>query len=128
MVEPVATSGAPRAIGPYTQALKAGGLIFVSGQIPLDPASGQVVGETIEEQTRRVLENVKAIVEAAGSSMSKVVKTTVFLKDLKEFQRMNETYAKFFAQNPPARATVEVSQLPRGVRVEIDAIAVSVQP
>jgi 2-iminobutanoate/2-iminopropanoate deaminase len=121
----IATPNAPKAIGPYTQAVKANGFIFVSGQIPLDPATGQIVGASIEQQTERVLQNVKGIVEAAGSSMGKVVKTTVFLKDIQEFQRMNEVYAKFFPSNPPARATVEVANLPKGVRVEIDAIAVA---
>lgn len=123
MADYIATPNAPKAIGPYTQAVKANGFIFVSGQIPLDPASGQIVGASIEQQTERVLQNVKGIVEAAGSSMAKIVKTTVFLKDIQEFQRMNEVYAKFFAANPPARATVEVANLPKGVRVEIDAIA-----
>jgi 2-iminobutanoate/2-iminopropanoate deaminase len=125
MADYIATDRAPKAIGPYTQAVRANGFVYVSGQIPLDPASGQVVGATIEEQTTRVLQNVQAILEKAGSSMGQVVKTTVFLKDLQEFQRMNETYAKFFPANPPARATVEVSNLPKGVRVEIDAVAVA---
>ncbi len=123
MADYIATNNAPKAIGPYTQAVRANGFVFVSGQIPLDPASGQTAGASIEEQTDRVLKNIKGIVEASGLSLAQVVKTTVYLKDIQEFQRMNEVYAKFFTSNPPARATVEVSNLPKGVRVEIDAIA-----
>ncbi len=119
----VTTSGAPKAIGPYSQAIVAGDYIFVSGQIPLHPETGEIVGNTIEEQTERVLENVKAIVESAGSSMDMVVKTTVYMSDLNEFGRMNEVYARYFSENPPARAAVEVSKLPKGVKIEIEAVA-----
>ena len=123
--EVVKSSKAPEAIGPYSQAIRAEGLIFVSGQIPLDPGSGQIVGTTIEEQTERVLRNISGILQDSGSGMDRVVKTTVYLKDLTEFQKMNSTYAKWFASNPPARATVEVSNLPKGVQIEIDAIALA---
>ncbi len=123
--EIVTTDRAPRAIGPYSQAVvAAGGWIFCSGQIPLDPATGAVVAGGIAEQTRRVLENLRAVLEAAGASLADVVKTTVYLKDLGEFQAMNETYARFFPERPPARATVEVARLPKDVRVEIDCVAV----
>lgn len=121
--EVIKSKKGPEAIGPYSQAIRAGGFLFVSGQIPLDPATTQIVGQTIEEQTDRVLQNIRGILEDAGSGLEKVVKTTVFLKDLGEFQKMNTVYAKYFATNPPARATVEVSNLPKGVRIEIDAIA-----
>lgn len=123
MKEIIATSNAPKAIGPYSQAIKNNGLVFLSGQIPLHPETGEIVGQTIEEQTERVLENMRGVLEAAGLSLSNVVKTTVFVKDLRDFPRMNEVYAKYFGANPPARSTVEVSRLPRDVQVEIEAIA-----
>ena len=119
----IQTDGAPKAIGPYSQAIKALGMVFASGQIPLDPTTGQIVEGDITRQTERVLNNLKAVLEAAGSSLDRVVKTTVFLADLSEFAAMNEAYGKFFGDTPPARSTVEVSRLPRDVRIEIDAIA-----
>ena len=119
----VQTSTAPQAIGPYSQATVSLGLVFVSGQIPLHPVTGLLMNGSIEEQTRRVLLNLKAVLEAAGSSLNLVVKTTVFLKDMGDFPAMNEVYAEFFGSSLPARATVEVSRLPRDVSVEIDAIA-----
>ncbi|NDE15666.1 RidA family protein [bacterium] len=118
----IQTNAAPAAIGPYSQAVQAGGLLFVSGQIPLDPASGQLVGASVEEQATRVLKNLRAIVEAAGATMSNVVKTTIFLKSMDDFAKVNEIYATFFEAPFPARATVEVSRLPRDVRVEIEAV------
>lgn len=117
------TNDAPKAIGPYSQAIRANGLIFASGQIPLDPATGQIVAGGIKEQTERVLKNLKAVVEAAGSSLDRVVKTTVFLTSLDDFAEMNEVYGRHFPGTAPARSTVEVSRLPRGVRVEIDLVA-----
>ncbi|MBI4877433.1 MAG: RidA family protein [Acidobacteria bacterium] len=123
MPQIIATEKAPRAIGPYSQAVAHNGLLFLSGQIPLDPATGQIADGDIAAQTGRVLENLKAVLEAAGSSLGRVLKTTVFLKDLGEFAKMNEVYAQYFGANPPARATVEVARLPRDVRVEIEAIA-----
>ena len=119
----IATSQAPSAIGPYSQAVRSGPWVFVSGQIPIDPATGKIVEGDIAAQTERVLKNLAAILEAAGAGLAQVVKTTVYLRDLTEFARMNEVYARFFADKPPARATVEVSRLPRDVQVEIDAIA-----
>lgn len=119
----ISTSEAPAAIGPYSQAIRSGNLLFVSGQIPLDPATGQVVPGDIAVQTMRVLMNLAAILEAAGSGLSKVLKTTVYMRDLEEFGKMNEIYAQHFAENPPARATVQVARLPRDVSVEIDLIA-----
>jgi 2-iminobutanoate/2-iminopropanoate deaminase len=119
----ISTPNAPAAIGPYSQAVRAGNLVFVSGQIPLDPATGQLVGGDIGVQTEQVLENLAAILEAAGSSLAQVVKATVYLRDLGEFGRMNEVYAKFFGDNPPARATVQVARLPREAALEIDAVA-----
>ncbi len=119
----VATEKAPRAIGPYSQAVISQGLVFVSGQIPLDPATGQMIEGDIAAQTERVLENLRAILEACGSSLERVVKTTVYLADLDDFPRMNEVYARYFPSAPPARATVEASRLPRGARVEIEAVA-----
>ena len=121
--EIVRTDGAPRAIGPYSQAVRAGGLVFCSGQIPLDPATMTVVGGGVAEQTRRVLQNRGAVLDAAGASLGTVVKTTVFLKDMNDFAAMNEAYAEFFPSDPPARATVEVARLPKDVRVEIEVIA-----
>jgi 2-iminobutanoate/2-iminopropanoate deaminase len=123
MRQQVETKNAPAAIGPYSQAIKAGGLVFVSGQIPIDPATGEFVAGGIAEQTDRVLKNLAAVLEAAGSGLDKVVKTTVFLADMKEFSGMNEVYATFFASPPPARATVAAAGLPRDARVEIEAIA-----
>jgi len=119
----ISTSKAPAAIGPYSQAIRWGQVLFVSGQIPIDPATGQIVAGDIEMQTERVLKNLAAILEAAGSSLSQVLKTTVYLKDLEEFVRMNEVYARFFGEQPPARATVQVARLFRDVRVQIEAIA-----
>ena len=125
MREVIATPNAPQAIGPYSQAIRANGLVFVSGQIPLDPTTGQIVAGDVAEQTQRVLANLEAILKASGSALDQVVRTTVYLKDMGEFAAMNEVYARFFAQEAPARATVEVARLPRDVRVEIDAIALA---
>jgi 2-iminobutanoate/2-iminopropanoate deaminase len=119
----IATESAPKAIGPYSQAIVHNGLAFLSGQIPLDPATGQMVEGGIAEQTERVLQNVQAVLEACGSSLDRVWKTTVFLKDMAEFGAMNEVYARHFVSQPPARSTVEAARLPRDVRVEIDCIA-----
>ena len=121
--EPVKTTHAPAALGPYPQAIKAGGFVYVSGQVPIDPETGEFVPGGIAEQTDRVLKNVAAVLEAAGSSLDLVVKTTVFLADMNEFAAMNEVYAKFFKEAPPARATVEAARLPRDARVEIEAVA-----
>jgi 2-iminobutanoate/2-iminopropanoate deaminase len=123
--EAIATKGAPAAIGPYSQAVRTGNLIFTAGQIPLDPETQQVVASSIQEQTTRVLENLKAVLEAGGSSLDKVVKATVFLKDFNDFAAMNEVYGAYLGKNgaPPARSTVEVSRLPRNVLVEIELIA-----
>jgi 2-iminobutanoate/2-iminopropanoate deaminase len=120
----VTTSGAPKPVGPYSQAVSAGGLVFLSGQGPLDPATNRLVDGDTAAQTERVLENLKAVLEASGSSLARVVKTTVFLKDLNDFKKMNEVYARYFPENPPARATVEAARLPLDTLVEIDAIAV----
>ncbi len=119
----VTTENAPKAIGPYSQAVVYNGLAYLSGQIPLDPATGQLVGGDVAEQTARVLDNMKAVLEAAGSSLGQVLKTTVFLKEMADFLKMNEVYARYFGDNPPARSTVEAAKLPRDVRVEIEAIA-----
>jgi 2-iminobutanoate/2-iminopropanoate deaminase len=119
----ISTANAPAAIGPYSQAVVSHGFAFLSGQIPLDPATGQVIDGDIAQQTERVLDNLKAVLEGCGASLDKVVKTTVYLKDMGEFARMNEVYARYFPENPPARATVEAARLPRDVRVEIDCIA-----
>jgi 2-iminobutanoate/2-iminopropanoate deaminase len=121
----IATDRGPKAIGPYSQAIRANGFVFISGQIPLDPKTQQMVEGDIAQQTERVLENLKGILEAAGSSLPHVVKTTVFLKDLNEFAAMNEVYGRYFSSHPPARATVEVSGLPKGARVEIELIALA---
>lgn len=123
MRERIQTDRAPAAIGPYSQAIRAGGFVFVSGQIPIDPATGEFVSGGIGEQTERVLRNLSAVLEAAGSGLDKVVKTTVFLADMKEFAAMNEVYAKFFTGATPARATVAAAGLPRDARVEIEAVA-----
>jgi 2-iminobutanoate/2-iminopropanoate deaminase len=121
--ERIQTDKAPAAIGPYSQAIKAGGFVFASGQIPIDPQTGQFVAGGIAEQTEQVLKNLSAVLEAAGSSLDLVVKTTVFLADMKEFSGMNEVYATFFSGPPPARATVAAAGLPRDARVEIEAVA-----
>jgi 2-iminobutanoate/2-iminopropanoate deaminase len=121
--ERILTDKAPAAIGPYSQAIRAGGFVFVSGQIPIDPATGEFVAGGIAEQTERVLKNLSAVLDAAGSGLDKVVKTTVFLADMKEFSQMNEVYATFFSDAPPARATVAAAGLPRDARVEIEAVA-----
>jgi len=121
----ISTDNAPAAIGPYSQAVAANGFVFLSGQIPLDPASGQLIAGGIREQTRRVLENLKAVLTASGSSLGQVVKTTVYLKDMGEFAAMNEVYSEYFTDQPPARATVEAARLPKDVRVEIDCIAIA---
>jgi len=123
--ERIQTDNAPAAIGPYSQAIKAGGFVFVSGQIPIDPQTGQFVSGGIAEQTEQVLKNLSAVLEAAGSSLDLVVKTTVFLADMKEFSGMNEVYATFFSSPPPARATVAAAGLPRDARVEIEAVALA---
>ena len=120
----IATDRAPQAIGPYSQAVRAGNLVFASGQIPIDPATGEFVAGGITEQTEQVLRNLSAVFEAAGLGLAQVVKTTVFLVDMDDFAAMNEVYGKFFAQQPPARATVQAARLPRDARVEIEAIAV----
>ncbi len=119
----ISTAQAPAAIGPYSQAIRSGNLIFVSGQIPLDPATGQLVEGDAGVQTERVLRNLAAILEAADASLAQVLKTTVYLKDLGDFGKMNEVYARFFGDRPPARATVEVARLPRDVSVEIELVA-----
>ena len=119
----ISTTEAPAAIGPYSQAVRAGSLVFCAGQVPLDPKTGQIVSEDIAEQTKRVLDSVTAILKAEGLNMSNVVKTTVFLADFGDFQKMNEVYATYFQDSPPARSTVGVSTLPKNARVEIEAIA-----
>lgn len=119
----VQTTKAPGAIGPYSQAIRAGNLLFVSGQIPLDASTGEQIRSGIADETKKVLENLRAILEAAGGSLNDVVKTTIFLKDMNQFSTVNEVYGSFFAQPFPARATVEVSRLPKDVNVEIEAIA-----
>ena len=123
MREPLSTPNAPAAIGPYSQAIRAGDFLFVSGQIPLDPATGTLIQGDIAEQTHRVLRNLAAILEAAGTSFQHVVKTTVYLADMSEFAAMNEIYGTYFPAPAPARATVQAARLPRDVRVEIDLIA-----
>ncbi len=125
MKEIIATDQAPRAIGPYSQAVRSGNFVFASGQIPIDPVTGEFVAGGIAEQTERVLKNLTAVFEAAGVVMDQIVKTTVFLADLNDFTAMNEVYARFFKENPPARATVQAARLPRDAKVEIEAIAVT---
>lgn len=121
--EVVATTKAPGAVGPYSQAVCAGDLVFTAGQIALDPATGQIVGDDISAQTDRVLLNLQAILEAAGSGLTRVVKTTVYLQDMADFAQMNQVYSRYFTSSPPARTTVEVSALPLGGLVEIEAVA-----
>jgi 2-iminobutanoate/2-iminopropanoate deaminase len=123
MAEVISTANAPQAIGPYSQAIKHNGLVFISGQIPFDPATGTLLTGDIAEQTLRVLKNLSAILEAAGTSTDKVLKTTVFLKDMNDFAELNRVYGEFFGNHKPARATVEVSRLPRDVSVEIELVA-----
>ena len=123
MRQPVAAGAAPRAIGPYSQAIVSSGTVYLSGQIPLDPASGALIAGDIAAQTERVLENLKAVLEAAGSSLARVVKTTVYLRTMDDFAPMNEVYARYFPEAPPARTTVAVAGLPRDARIEIDLIA-----
>ena len=122
--EVVSTCDAPKAIGPYSQAIKANGFLFCSGQIPANPETGELVSGSITEQTHQCLKNLKAIIEAAGSSMSSVVKVSVFLKNMDDFGEMNAEYAKWFPVDPPARAAVEVARLPKDVGVEIEAIVI----
>lgn len=123
MRQAVSTSSAPEAIGPYSQAIRAGSLLFVSGQVPIDPATGQIIAGDIEAQTHRVFQNIRAILAAAGGSFDQVVRTTVFLADMNDFAAMNSVYGTYFASPAPARATVQVSRLPKDARVEIDVIA-----
>lgn len=123
MSEIVSTEKAPRALGPYSQAVKAGGFVWCAGQIPVDPAVNDVTATTIEGQTRQALVNLKAVLEAAGSGLDKVVKTTVFVSDLKDFAAMNAVYAEMFGATKPARSCVQVAGLPKGVKLEIEAVA-----
>jgi 2-iminobutanoate/2-iminopropanoate deaminase len=121
----ISTSDAPAAIGPYSQAIRAGTMLFCSGQIPLDPKTGQIVSGGIDAQTKRVCDNITAVLKAEGLSFADIVKTTIFLTDLGDFQTVNEIYGKYFSENPPARSTVQVAALPKGAKVEIEAIAVA---
>src|ERR1700730_10301413 len=121
----ISTSDAPAALGPYSQAIRVGSTVYCAGQIPLDPKSGQIVSGGIETQTRRVLDNIGAVLRAEGLTLAEVVKTTIFLMDLADFQTVNEIYASYFKQQPPARSTVQVAGLPKGARVEIEVIAVA---
>lgn len=125
MKQIIQTEQAPKAIGPYSQAIKSNGFVFASGQIPINPETGEFVAGGIAEQTEQVIKNLSRVLEAAGSGLNRIVKTTVFLADMEEFAAMNEVYGRFFSDEPPARATVEASRLPRGARVEIEAIALS---
>jgi 2-iminobutanoate/2-iminopropanoate deaminase len=122
--ETISAESAPKAIGPYSHAVRTRDLLFLSGQIALDPVSGQLIAGDIREQTERVLKNLQEVLEAADSALERVVKTTVYLKDMNDFAAMNEVYGRFFTADPPARSTVEVARLPRDARVEIDAIAI----
>jgi 2-iminobutanoate/2-iminopropanoate deaminase len=122
--ETISTENAPGAIGPYSQAVKTGNMVFCSGQIPIDPATGEFVSNDVAEQTRQVLKNLTAVLQAAGTNLNNVVKTTVFLADMNDFTAMNEIYAEFFSENKPARATVQAARLPRDARVEIECIAI----
>jgi 2-iminobutanoate/2-iminopropanoate deaminase len=121
----VSTKEAPAAVGPYSQAIRSGSLLFCAGQIPLDPQSGQIVSDDISQQTKRVLENISAVLRAENLNFQHVVKTTIFLTDMGDFQTVNEIYATYFRDNPPARSTVQVSALPKGAKVEIEVIAVA---
>ncbi len=121
----IVTKDAPQAIGPYSQAVAASGFIFVSGQIPLEPQTGEIIGGDVREQTEQVMRNLDAVLQAAGTSLDLVVKTTVFLTDMNDFAAMNEVYGRYFEVEPPARATVQAARLPRDARVEIEAIAIA---
>ncbi|HEX9024228.1 MAG TPA: RidA family protein [Geobacteraceae bacterium] len=123
--EIITTDKAPKAIGPYSQGVKAGGLVFLSGQIPLDPVTGETVGKTIEEQAERVMENIAAVLAAAGLDFADVVKSTIYLTDLADFSAVNAVYGKCFLAEPPARSTVEVKGLPRGAKLEIEIVALA---
>jgi len=123
MRQAISTAAAPQAVGPYSQAIRAGSLLFVSGQIPIDPATGQVIAGDAAAQTRRVMENIGEILKAAGTSFDQVVRTTVYLADIAEFPAMNEVYGQFFSAPAPARSTIQAARLPRDARVEIDVIA-----
>ncbi len=122
-MEVISTENAPKALGPYSQAIKANGMIYCSGQIPIDPAVNAVTAETIEDQTKQAITNLKNVLEKAGSSLSKVVKTTVFISDMNEFARLNAVYAELFGDTKPARSCVQVARLPKDVKIEIEAIA-----
>lgn len=124
-METISTDKAPGAIGPYSQAIKAGGMVFCSGQIPIDISTGEFVSDDVAEQTEQVLKNLSSVLEAAGTGLANVVKTTVFLADMNDFAAMNEVYGRYFNSNKPARATVQAARLPRDARVEIDCIAVA---
>ena len=123
-MQTISTEKAPKALGPYSQAIAANGFIFCSGQIPLDPQSGSLVGGSIADQTRQVLTNLSNVLQSAGTDLSKVVKATVFLKDMNDFEQMNAVYSEFFSANKPARSTVQVARLPKDANIEIEAIAV----
>ena len=123
MIETVSTEKAPKALGPYSQALKAGGFVWCSGQIPINPATGTIEAITIEAQTRQVIENLSNVLAAAGSSLASVVKTTVFIKDMNDFAAINGVYAEMFGETKPARSCVEVARLPKDVKIEIEAVA-----
>ena len=125
MIETVSTESAPKALGPYSQALKVNGFVYCSGQIPINPATNAIEAETIEDQTRQVITNLKNVLEAAGTSLAAVVKTTVFIKDMNDFAALNGVYAEMFGETKPARSCVEVARLPKDVKVEIEAVAVA---
>lgn len=125
MTETISTEKAPGAIGPYSQAIKTNGFVFCSGQIPIDPETGEFISANVGEQTEQVLTNLSAVLEAAGTELKKVVKTTVFLADMNDFAAMNDVYARYFDKNKPARATVQAARLPRDAKVEIDCIALA---
>ncbi|MBI3599091.1 MAG: RidA family protein [Nitrospinae bacterium] len=122
---PISTDKAPAAIGPYTQAIRVGNFIFTSGQIPLDPSTNKLIEGDITQQTKRVMENLKAVLEASGSSLKNVIKTTIFLTDLKNFEHVNKIYGEYFPDGKPARSTVQVSALPKGAGIEIEMVAVA---
>jgi 2-iminobutanoate/2-iminopropanoate deaminase len=125
MKKVIQTDKAPKAIGPYSQAIQAGNMIFLSGQIPIDPKTGELTGGDIRQQTQQVLENIKGLLESQGLGMGDVIKVTIFLKDMGNFNQVNEVYATYFSSSPPARSTVEVAKLPRNVEIEIEAIALT---